>query len=140
MATREHTAPLSGQRRTRQKQAVASFLAELDEFTSAQDLHSRLRQAGERVGLTTVYNQLRALAEAGEVDSVRGETGEVLYRRCELGSHHHHLVCRPCGQAVEVDAPDIEEWARRLAGEHGFVEVSHVVEISGICPRCQSEG
>ncbi len=123
-------------RMTRQKQAVADLLDHLDEFTSAQDLHARLRGSGARVGLTTVYTQLRALADSGEIDSVRGDTGEVLYRRCELGSHHHHLVCRRCGQAVEVDVPDIEAWAKRLARQHGFSEPHHVLELSGICERC----
>lgn len=126
----------AGERRTRQKEALARLLDEQGEFTSAQDLHSRLRAAGERVGLTTVYTQLKALSDAGEIDSVRGESGEVLYRRCELGSHHHHLVCRSCGQAVEVDVPDIEAWARRLARRHGFSEPRHVLEITGLCGRC----
>lgn len=132
-------APPSQRRRrpTRQRQALTRLLEGLGEFTSAQELHSRLRAGGERVGLTTVYNQLRALAEEGEVDSVRGESGEVLYRRCELGSHHHHLVCRSCGVAIEVDLPDVEEAARKLAKAHGFADARHVLEISGLCRRCQ---
>ena len=125
-------------RMTRQKQAVAALLDQLGEFTSAQDLHARLRQSGARVGLTTVYTQLRALADAGEIDSVRADSGEVLYRRCELAAHHHHLVCRRCGQAIEVDAPDVEAWASRVARRHGFSDPLHVLEISGICARCSS--
>ncbi|HET9091969.1 MAG TPA: Fur family transcriptional regulator [Acidimicrobiales bacterium] len=134
-------APRVGARMTRQKQAVSELLAGVDEFTSAQDLHARLRATGARVGLTTVYTQLRALAEAGEIDSVRSESGEVLYRRCELGSrHHHHLVCRRCGQTVEFDAPEVERLAGRLAESHGFGEPRHVLEISGVCPRCARAG
>lgn len=140
MASRKGTGSLTSvppaTRMTRQKLAVSRLLDRTDEFTSAQDLHARLRQAGERIGLTTVYSQLRALAEAGEIDSVRSENGEALYRRCSTGSHHHHLVCRKCGRAVEIDAPEIEQWARRLAGEHGFNESEHLVEISGICQAC----
>jgi Fur family ferric uptake transcriptional regulator len=127
---------VTGSRMTRQKQAVAALLDGLGEFTSAQDLHARLRASGDRVGLTTVYTQLRALAESGEIDSMRSDSGEVLYRRCELGSHHHHLVCRSCGQAVEVDAPQVETWARSLARRHGYSEPEHVLEITGICARC----
>lgn len=123
-------------RHTRQKEAVSTLLARTNEFTSAQELHARLRDAGERVGLTTVYSQLRTLAEAGEVDCVRNERGETLYRRCESGTHHHHLVCRRCGKAVEFDAPDVEAWARRVAARNGFVEAEHVVEISGVCASC----
>jgi len=123
-------------RLTRQKRAVATLLDETDEFTSAQDLHARLRASGERIGLATVYSQLRALAGAGEIDSVRGNSGETLYRRCGSPLHHHHIVCRRCGRAVELDAPELESLARRLGEEHGFAELDHVVEISGVCAQC----
>ena len=125
-----------GSRMTRQKRAVAGLLAETGEFSSAQDLHSRLKEAGEKVGLATVYSQLRTLADAGEIDSVRGDSGETLYRRCDLESHHHHLVCRRCGHAVELDAPEVESWARRVGGRYGFRHLDHVLEITGICDRC----
>jgi Fur family ferric uptake transcriptional regulator len=90
--------------------------------------------------LATIYSQLRALADAGEIDSVRGDTGETLYRRCDLVSHHHHLVCRRCGHAVELDAPEVETWARRVGGRHGFRHLDHVLEITGICDRCSEDG
>src|SRR5881275_3040294 len=88
-------------RSTPQKRALSAVLEEADGFLSAQDLHAELRARGQRVGLTTVYNQLRALAEAGQVDSLRAEDGEALYRRCGSDGHHHHLVCRRCGRTVE---------------------------------------
>ena len=74
--------PASRERSTPQKRALAALLAASSGFRSAQDLYAELRGRGQNVGLTTVYNQLGALAEAGEVDAVRTETGEVLYRRC----------------------------------------------------------
>jgi len=126
-------------RETRQKRAVAALLDEIDEFTSAQDLHARLRASGDRVGLATVYSQLRTLAGTGEIDSVRADSGETLYRRCGSPVHHHHLVCRRCGRTVELDAPDLESVARRLGEEHGFSQLNHVVEITGVCGRCPAE-
>jgi len=126
-------------RMTRQKRAVAALLAETGEFSSAQDLNGRLKAAGEKIGLATVYSQLRALADAGEIDSVRGDSGEALYRRCDLVSHHHHLVCRRCGHAVELDAPEVETWARRVGGSYGFRHLDHVLEITGICDRCSGD-
>lgn len=125
-----------GQRMTRQKVAVATLLDETNEFSSAQELHARLRASGDKVGLTTVYTQLRALAEAGEIDSVRSDQGELLYRRCQRGSHHHHLVCRRCGRAIEIDAPEVEAWAQRLAADYRFSAIDHVLEITGVCDRC----
>lgn len=124
---------------TRQKRAVATLLDETEEFTSAQDLHARLRASGERVGLATVYSQLRAMAGSGEIDSVRGDSGETLYRRCGSPVHHHHLVCRRCGHTVELDAPDLESLARRLGEEHGFSQLNHVLEMTGVCAQCPRE-
>ena len=125
-------------RTTRQKRAIAAALDETGGFASAQDLYAHLRAQGERVGLATVYAQLRALAESGDIDSVRSDTGETLYRRCGSADHHHHLVCRRCGYAVELDAPDVEAWARRLGRRHGFNDLDHVLEISGVCDRCHA--
>lgn len=124
------------QRETRQKRALAAALDDSDAFRSAQDLHADLRTRGEAVGLTTVYNQLRALAEAGMVDTLRTEDGETLYRRCGSAHHHHHLVCRVCGATVEVEGPEVERWAERVAGRHGFVDISHTLEIVGTCAAC----
>jgi len=128
----------SGQRSTRQKRALAAVLEDSHGFRSAQDLFTELRGRGENVGLTTIYNQLGALAELGEVDAVRTESGEVLYRRCASPSHHHHLVCRCCGRTVELEGPEVESWADEVAAQHGFVDVAHTVEVVGTCGSCAS--
>jgi Fur family transcriptional regulator, ferric uptake regulator len=123
------------QRATRQRTAVAAALDAVDDFRSAQELHDLLKQRGEAVGLTTVYRTLQALADSGEVDVLRTAEGESVYRRCSSG-HHHHLVCRACGRTVEVAGPAVERWTERIAGEHGFVDVSHTLEVFGTCPSC----
>jgi Fur family ferric uptake transcriptional regulator len=128
--------PAPRERSTRQKRALAALLAGSSGFRSAQDLFTELRGRGENVGLTTVYNQLGALAEAGEVDAVRTETGEVLYRQCATANHHHHLLCRRCGRTIEVEGPEVEEWADRVAAVHGFADVAHTVEVVGTCADC----
>ena len=122
-------------RPTRQRKAVSACLASFDDFRSAQDIHDLLKQKGENVGLSTVYRTLQALAEGGEVDVLRAEDGEALYRRCST-THHHHLVCRACGRTVEVEGPTVERWADGVAQQHGFKDVSHTLEIFGTCPTC----
>ena len=92
-------------RNTSQRAAISDLLSGTDEFVSAQDLHAILRASGSTVGLATVYRALQDMATAGAVDAVRNENGEVLYRRCVVPSHHHHLVCRTCGRTEEIDAP-----------------------------------
>jgi Fur family ferric uptake transcriptional regulator len=128
---------------TRQGAAVDAVLRDADGFRTAQDLHAELRRRGEQVGLTTVYRHLKALSDAGEIDVVHRPDGEAQYRLCgptDEGaaaptSHHHHLVCRVCGRAVEVDGPEVEAWAERVAKAAGYTQVSHTVEVFGLCPE-----
>ena len=123
-------------RATRQRRAVGDALAGLDDFHSAQQIHDILVRRGDRVGLSTVYRTLQSMADAGEVDVLRSDDGEAFYRRCSSG-HHHHLVCRTCGRTVEVEGPTVERWADRVAAEHDFADVSHTLEIFGVCADCR---
>ncbi|MDH4160804.1 MAG: transcriptional repressor [Actinomycetota bacterium] len=130
---------MTGRRATRQRTAVAALMDQVDGFRSAQEVHALLRTQGETVGLTTVYRTLQALADNGEVDVLRTDEGQAVYRRCGT-SHHHHLVCRDCGRTVEVEGPAVERWAEQLAQTHGFSDVSHTVEVFGRCTQCSESG
>ena len=123
------------QRSTRQRSAISAALDDIAEFRSAQDIHHLLKVRGEQIGLATVYRALQSFAEAGEVDVLRNADGEVAYRRCSTG-HHHHLVCRDCGRTVEIEGPAVERWADKVAAQHDFTDVSHTVEIFGRCAAC----
>lgn len=123
---------------TRQQVAVSDMLAELDDFTSAQELHARLRSEGNSVGLATVYRALQNMANDGTVDVLRTGDGEAVYRRCS-DSHHHHIVCRHCGKTVEVEGPAVEKWAATVSKQHGFTDVAHQVEIFGTCAECAAK-
>ena len=126
----------SEQRVTKQRRAVSATLDTLDDFVSTQELYRKLHERGESVSLATTYRILQSMAEDGLVDVLRNGEGEAVYRRCAVTGHHHHLLCRNCGKAVEVEAPAVETWAARTAAEHGFTEVAHTVEIYGLCPEC----
>lgn len=124
-------------RNTWQKDAVRHALTEAMGFVSAQQLHLVLRNHGSTIGLATVYRALADLAQAGDADVLNSTDGELMYRACASG-HHHHLICRHCGATVEIDATKVEIWADAVASEHGFVETSHTIEIFGTCTACQS--
>lgn len=129
------TGPDGPQRRTRQRAAVDRILNHTEDFRTAQQVHDELRHNGEKIGLTTVYRSLQLMADTGELDAIRNADGEMTYRRCS-GGHHHHLVCRSCGRTVEVTGPTVEKWANAVAAEHGFRDVDHELEIFGTCSNC----
>ena len=126
-------------RNTRQRDAVRHALGEATGFVSAQQLHQVLRNHGSSIGLATVYRALTDLVSSGEADALQSQDGEALYRACTT-SHHHHLICRQCGQTVEIEASGAEQWAEKVAKEHGFSATSHTIEIFGMCPKCAGLG
>jgi len=125
-------------RNTWQKTAVKEALSGSTGFRSAQQLHAVLKGQGSAIGLATVYRALSELVSVGDADSLQSSEGEMLYRACGEG-HHHHLICRNCGKTVEIEAKKLESWADEVAREHGFSNSSHVIDIFGNCPRCQKK-
>lgn len=125
-------APTGGaERATAQKAAIVSALHASDRALTAQELHARL----EKVGLATVYRNLGRLADGGEIDAIRRPNGELAYRACGHG-HHHHLICRECGKVVEVHDCTLGEWSRRIGSEYGFSGIEHHAELIGTCDSC----
>lgn len=131
-------AAIQRHRATRQRAAILDLLQEAESFLSAQQMHDALRAKGMKVGLTTVYRNLQLMTELEEVDHVRREDGESMYRRCDSGEHHHHLVCRACGYTVELANDQLETWAKALARKHRFSQVTHDLELFGLCSSCSS--
>ena len=108
-------------------------------FLSAQQIHAELEEEGTKVGLATVYRNLQSLAEEDLVDTVRSDDGEALYRLCTNEGHHHHLVCRSCGKAVEIAGSLFENWVNDIASANGFTKVEHVAEFFGLCNGCSQK-
>jgi Fur family transcriptional regulator, ferric uptake regulator len=124
---------------TARQDAVRQALTAAGTFVSAQDLHARLRSSGHKIGLTTVYRALQAMADGGEVDVLNVGDGQQAYRACGSDEHHHHLVCRSCGKTLEVSGPAVERWAETVGRQHGFSDVTHTVEVFGTCAACTAD-
>jgi len=127
---------MTAQRLTRQRRALLEELGALPGFISAQALHARLSDQGQAISLATVYRNLQWLTDQGLLDVINHDGGGATYRACHQATHHHHVVCRSCGAAVEVEAQAVEAWAEQVAQAAGFREIQHTVEITGLCPTC----
>ena len=118
-------------RRTEQRRAIVDALSACETAVTAQELHGRL----EDVGLATVYRNLQRLADEGEAEPFRRESGEQAFMICG-GGHHHHLSCRVCGRVERIADCELGDWARGIAARHGFREVEHRAELVGVCAAC----
>jgi Fur family ferric uptake transcriptional regulator len=128
---------LAGLRSTRQRRAVLDAVERLGVFSGARAVHDDLGGRSGHVALSTVYRTLRALAERGTIDAVRGRDGETRYRKCG-DAPHHHLVCRGCGTTVELSQSAVSPSVRRWAREAGYADLEQVLDVFGTCSQCQS--
>ena len=91
---------------------------------SAEELYQRLRDAGEDVGLATVYRVLTQFETAGLVTRHNFETGHSVFELAK-GEHHDHMVDVDSGGVVEFHDELIEERQRQIAADHGYELVDH---------------
>lgn len=121
---------------TRQRVAILESLRRAGGFRTAQQVYDDIRAGGRSIGLATVYRNLAVMSAAEEIDVLHPPASEAIYRVCTSKEHHHHLVCRDCGTAVEIGSSDVERWARKSALEHDFRSVIHTAELYGVCADC----
>ena len=127
------------QRKTRQRDAIMAIMADETDFRSAQQVHAALVSSGQNVGLATVYRNLQNLTEIGELDSLRSEEGETLYRRCAARRHNHHLVCRNCGYTIDIQDDQLEQWIAEISLRYQFSDIEHMADIFGLCANCAKQ-
>lgn len=103
---------------------------------SAEDVYRLLLEAGEDVGLATVYRVLTQFESAGLVKRHNFEGGHSVFE-LEQGDHHDHLVCVKCGQVEEFVDNIIETRQAEVAHQHGYKMTDHSLNIYGLCGGCQ---
>ena len=120
-------------RGTAARLAVFEVLLDADKPLSPIEIHEL---AGRKPDLASVYRALEAFMKIELVKLVpRGF--KPFY---ELGDafepHHHHVVCEKCGKIVAVSDDKIERIVRKVTIESGMTPTTHVIELYGICAKC----
>ena len=101
---------------------------------SAEDVYKALLEAGEDVGLATVYRVLTQFESAGLVIRHHFEGGHSVFE-LDNREHHDHIVCMKCGHIEEFLDEVIEEHQRTIAKKRGFDIQDHSLVIYGKCTR-----
>lgn len=91
---------------------------------SAEDVYKALLEAGDDVGLATVYRVLTQFESAGLVVRHNFEGGHAVFE-LERGDHHDHMVCMSTGQVLEFCDSAIEKRQHEIAEQHGYELVGH---------------
>lgn len=124
-----------GFRMTPQRLAILHVLCHSGKHLSPSQVYQRARR--DLPGLTepTVYRTLEFLAENDLAFSAPAGNGHLLYQIS--GNGHHHLICRICGEELEVESGMVNSLYRKLASSTGYRLTDTHVTFFGICPQCQ---
>lgn len=106
---------------------------------SAEDVFRELREAGEDIGLATVYRVLTQFQDAGLVIKHNFDRDQAVFE-LESGGHHDHLVCLRCNKVTEFTDELIEARQQAIAAQYQFRLTDHALYMYGICAECDAVG
>ena len=95
---------------------------------SAEDIYKKLLEAGEDVGLATVYRVLTQFEQAGIVVKNNFEEGRAVYE-LHHDQHHDHIVCVKTGKIIEFHDEIIEQRQSDVAKDLGYDIVDHIMVL-----------
>lgn len=124
-----------GLRLTAQRLAVLRALATRPHGT-ADEIHGAVLTDLGTVSRQTIYDVLAALADHGIVRRVQPAGSPARYEN-RVGDNHHHLICRVCGQMVDVDCAVGDTPCLNAADQAGYEVDEAEVVYWGRCPRCR---
>ena len=104
---------------------------------SPREIYRLLHRKKRKIGLTSIYRCLD-LFESLEIVFKIAERPNVKYKLCESDNHHHHIVCKRCGKAVELDFCDISDWSRKVMERTGYKVTDHRFNFYGYCEACKT--
>jgi Fur family transcriptional regulator, ferric uptake regulator len=127
-----------GQRYTSRRRALVDLLAEIDQPLTIPQLLELRRDMAQ----SSVYRNLAVLERAHVVHRIVTADEFARYELAEdLTEHHHHLICKSCGDVTDFTVPeaveqDLEAALAKVAKRTGFQVTDHRLDLVGTCPRC----
>ena len=122
---------------TKRQEHLLDELKKCDDELSGQELHRKLINRGNSMGLTTVYRNLQILIKHGLIRSRHLPTGEVMYTPVDRDIHH--MTCVQCGETSKVDGCPVKEIHSPKENINKFQLLFHTLEFFGLCPKCYEE-
>jgi Fur family transcriptional regulator, ferric uptake regulator len=123
---------------TQPRRLVLQLLQQQSDHLSADEVYRRLVDAGESIGIASVYRILAQFENSGLVNRHQFDGTTAVYE-LERGHHHDHLICQDCGEIIEFIDEEIELRQKQIANELGFTLADHALTLFGRCQRSNCE-
>lgn len=131
-----------GFRLTRQRQKILEIFRSLPEgdHLGAEEIYQTLTNAGETIGISTIYRALHLMVNMGLLRELDLAEGRKLYELATPSVHeHHHLVCVQCGAVQEFEETSMATVGVQEAERHGFALLNCQFTVYAVCPTCQGQ-
>ncbi|MGI9515475.1 MAG: Fur family transcriptional regulator [Pirellulaceae bacterium] len=119
---------------TAQRLAVLRAVSERPHST-ADDVIEVVRAGIGTISRQAVYDALNILAEKCIIRRIQPAGSAALYED-RVGDNHHHVICRVCGTAVDVDCAVGDTPCLTAADNSGYQIDEAEVIYWGTCPQC----
>lgn len=126
-------------RNTPQRELILDVFLKREEHISAEELYDIVKKRDSSIGQATVYRVLKLFCEADLARAIDFGDGVTRYEHKYNHPHHDHLVCRGCGNTVEVVDSVIEELQNRVAEQYGYELTDHEMYLYGFCSKCRKK-
>ena len=126
-----------GFRMTPQRLAIYNILQESGDHLTALEICDRAQERIPAIDEATVYRTLSFLSQQGIILAAHIGGGQLVYEIA--GREHHHLICRRCGSAQEIDHHLLTPLYQEFQNSTGYCIDGMHVTFFGLCPQCQQE-
>jgi Fur family ferric uptake transcriptional regulator len=103
---------------------------------SPLEIYQNLLKKRKKIGLTSIYRSLELFESLGFVFKIVNGSN-VKYKLCESENHHHHIICKACGNVAELNFCDISDWSKKVTESTGYQVVDHQLNFYGFCKACK---
>ena len=120
---------------TSQRALICGALLDSKGHPSVEEIRESLLKQGHRIGLATIYRNIKILLQSGFIRQSKLE-GLTRYEPVVKQPNHLHFICNVCRSTVEFPSRRIENLIRQVTDEYGFEERYSRYAILGICKSC----
>ena len=122
------------QRNTVQRQIILETINRFITHPTVEELYSEIQKSHPSISKTTIYRNLRQLANGGQIGRV-ALPGDV-ERYDKRTDRHYHFQCKSCGRLLDVDIDYLEGIDEKVREKYGFLVDEHDIVFKGVCPKC----
>ncbi|MBN2260853.1 MAG: transcriptional repressor [Clostridiales bacterium] len=128
---------IKGYKLTPQRKAVIDTILKNDHrHLNTEEIYEIVKELYPNIGLATVYRTLIVLDELDVITKMNFDDGCIRYEMNSETHQHHHLICRNCGNVIEVMEDLLDDLEKTVEKKYQFKIIDHNLKIYGLCKNC----